>query len=196
METATAGQRIFRVFVCCLLAVLGSRTLAAAAPAPAPNSQIVDAAAQAAIPLPTADGSSARAILNSPARMTIFFWPAAGRCSPVEFGLIGTLEQIQKRFPDARILTVIPEDFPGTERYGATLPGTVLRVPRREHTRENEQSPFPRIEVWDQHQHLLLFRAISGLRSEADTLATEIERARGLTRPVEPAAQAAQEKKR
>lgn len=152
-----------------------------------------DPAAEPAPPLPTADSSPARAILATPARLTLFFWPAAERCSTVEFGLIGTLEQFRERFPDTRIVTVVPEDFPGNERYGATLPAEVLRVSRQEFNREDALSPFPRIEVWDQDQHLLLFRAISGLRSEAETLATELERARGLTRPVEPAAKAAKE---
>jgi hypothetical protein len=139
------------------------------------------------------NASSARAILNNPARLTVFFWPAAERCSTVEFSLIGTLEQFRERFPESRVVTVIPEDFPGDERYGAKLPGTVLRVPRGEFVREDQESPLPRIEVWDQHQRLLLFRAISSLRSEAETLATELERARGLTRPVQTAAEAAKE---
>lgn len=110
-EQAMSNRRFLRVGLALLLFSIGAGS-----------------AAESSILLPTADGSSARAILNSPARMTIFFWPAAERCSTVEFG-----------------------------------------------------------------RHLLLFRAISGLRSEAETLATEIERARGLTRPVEPAAEAAKE---
>lgn len=138
-------------------------------------------------------GSAARALLAEPARLSVFFWPAHGQCSTVELSLIATIEQFIERFPDTRAVSVVPDDFPGSQRYGAELPGKLVRLPRAEFEREAALSSFPRIEVWDQDNHLLLFRVVSGLSSEAETVATELERARALTRPLEATAAVAAE---
>jgi hypothetical protein len=125
-------------------------------------------------------------MLTKPARLTLIFWPAAERCSPVELGLIATLESAKQRFPDTRVVSVVPDGFPGNERYGTPLPGEVVRLATSEWQREAVASPFPRIEAWDSGPRLLFWRALSSLSVESETVATEIERVRALTRPLLP----------
>lgn len=130
-------------------------------------------------------------VLTAPGRLTILYWPALGQCAPVEGGLIKALDSFRDRFPDTRLVSVIPADSPERSRYGQPLPGRIVSLDNVAYESQTAAAPLPRIEVWNSEHGLLLYRALSRVGAEVDYLTAELERARFLTKPEAGEAQAA-----
>jgi hypothetical protein len=121
--------------------------------------------------------------LAAPGRLTVLYWPALGQCAPVEGGLIRTLETFRQRFDDTRLVSVVSAGTPERSRYGLPLPGEILELPSHVYLAQADPATLPRVEVWNSEHGLLLYRALSRVGSEVESLTTELERARSFTKP-------------
>jgi len=136
--------------------------------------------------LDTGDADPVAIRLADPHRMAVVYWPRIGECTLAEIRLARALGELEHRFPDIELLTLLPEGADESGRYGVPYPGEVVKLTPEDYVRQRAVAPLPRVEVWSGGGALLLLRSIPPLAAQADLLLEEIEWSRAFTRPLEP----------
>lgn len=137
--------------------------------------------------LPNRPATLQAALLASPHRLAVVYWPALRGCTVCDVMLIEKLEAWQEDPVIGRGLTVVtavPTAFTDSSIGSTQLPGEVVRLPSAEYRPAAALAPVPRLEVWRGDGQLLLLRSIPSYTSQLALLDEELLAARWFTAPL------------